>query len=172
MTTPLTFTDKNFLETAVVGPEGAVHYTTTTTSGFLGRKVTTISSASGLGGCINWRDEAFAINGVVREWDSIKTHLGGLFSSEYQWKWGPRPFKLEFQDSHNEIIATPTVGNISDTVRFSAYHSHFLEDSERAVIHFPNHMQDEMEKMFLLMAILQTEIHRQDTVTRRRRAAA
>jgi len=58
--------------------------------------------------------------------------------------------------------ATPNFGNPAAAVRFTPYHSHLLHDSERAVIYFPHEMQDELERMFLLMAVLQTEIHRQD----------
>jgi hypothetical protein len=47
-------------------------------------------------------------------------------------------------------------------VRFTTYHRHLLHESEPAVIYFPHQMQDELERMFLLMAILQTEIHRED----------
>jgi hypothetical protein len=46
-------------------------------------------------------------------------------------------------------------------VRFTVYHTHLLRESDRAVIYFPSQM-DEGERMFLLMAILETEMHRQD----------
>ncbi|KAK7050760.1 hypothetical protein R3P38DRAFT_3174232 [Favolaschia claudopus] len=47
MSLPLTFTDDKILKIALVGPDNAVHYTTSTTSGVLGRKTTTVSGASG-----------------------------------------------------------------------------------------------------------------------------
>ncbi|KAJ7348056.1 hypothetical protein DFH08DRAFT_960413 [Mycena albidolilacea] len=162
MAIALTFVDKKLLDTTVVGPDGGVRYTTTTTSGFRGRKITTISAASGLTGYINWREHVFVINGVQREWDSLKSRSGGIFSSEREWSWGNRPFHLKYHDSHKELLATPTTGNPADTVRFTTYHSHLLHDSERAAIYFPHQMVDEIERMFLLMAILQTEMHRQD----------
>ncbi|KAJ7895192.1 hypothetical protein B0H14DRAFT_2558770 [Mycena olivaceomarginata] len=49
---------------------------------------------------------------------------------------------------------------MADTVRFMMYRPNLLRESERAAIYFPSHM-DEVERMFLLMAILQTEMHRQ-----------
>ncbi|KAJ6462637.1 hypothetical protein C8R47DRAFT_1202155 [Mycena vitilis] len=58
--------------------------------------------------------------------------------------------------------ATPTTANVALTVRFTPYHSHLLHDNERAVLYLPQQMQDEIERMFLLMAILHTEMHRQD----------
>ncbi|KAJ6462142.1 hypothetical protein C8R45DRAFT_1178591 [Mycena sanguinolenta] len=163
MSMQLTFADKKLLDTAIIAPDRGVHYTTTTTSGFRGRKITTIAAASGLVGFINWREKLFVINGVQKQWSHIKSHTGGLFSSEHDWNWGSRPFKLKYQDSHKELIATPVVGNVADIVRFTTYHSHMFHDSERAMIYFPYQMQDEIERMFLLMAILETEIHRQDT---------
>ncbi|KAF8212795.1 hypothetical protein K438DRAFT_1928045 [Mycena galopus ATCC 62051] len=166
MAIPLQFADRKLLETVVVGPEGAVHYTLTTTHGLRGRKITTIAAASGISGLINWREKVFVINGVQREWDSLKTHTGGLFSADRDWNWGPRPFKLKYHDSHKELLATPLVGDPGDTVRFTTYHKHLLHENERAKIYFPQQMRDESERMFLLMAILQTEIHRLDAEDR------
>jgi hypothetical protein len=47
-------------------------------------------------------------------------------------------------------------------VRFTTFQSHLFHDNERAILYFPDQMQDETERMFIMMAILQTEIHRQD----------
>lgn len=58
--------------------------------------------------------------------------------------------------------ATPSSDNGAGTVRFTPFHQHLLKDNERAAIYFPLQMQDEIERMFVLMAILQTETHRQD----------
>jgi hypothetical protein len=81
MSIALTFVDKKLLESAVIGPEGVVHYTLDTTSGFLGRKISTITAASGLVGIINWREKLFIINGVQQEWEDLEEKTGGLFSS-------------------------------------------------------------------------------------------
>lgn len=54
------------------------------------------------------------------------------------------------------------MGSDSDTVRFTPRHPHLVHDNERAVIYFPHQLQDETERMFLLLAVLQTELHRQD----------
>ncbi|KAJ7144123.1 hypothetical protein C8R44DRAFT_846097 [Mycena epipterygia] len=162
MSIALTFVDQNLLDSPVVGAEGAVYYTTSTTSGFRGRKVTTIMAASGLVGVINWREKKFIINGVQRDWDDLESRSGGIFSSEREWNWGNRPYNLKYHDSHKELLATPNFGNAAGTVRFTTYRSHLLHSNEPAVIYFPHQMQDELERMFLLMAILHTEIHRQD----------
>ncbi|KAJ6589315.1 hypothetical protein B0H19DRAFT_1248862 [Mycena capillaripes] len=163
MPIPLTFTDKTILETTVVGPEGTVHYTTTNAKpGWGGRQITIITAASGLVGSINWREKTFVINGVQRAWDDLKSRSGAILSSEQEWNWGNRPFKLKYQNSHKELLATSTAGNTTFTVRFTPYRHHVLHDNERAVIYFPPEMQDEGERMFVLMAILQTEIHRLD----------
>ncbi|KAK7038565.1 hypothetical protein R3P38DRAFT_2906548 [Favolaschia claudopus] len=172
MTLALTFADKKLLDTAVIGPDGAVHYTTTTTSGLRGRKITTVGAASGIIGFINWRDKTFVINGVPRSWDDLKSRSGGLFSSEREWNWANRPFKLQYHDSHQELLATPLAGNIADTVRFTTSHPHLFHDNDRAMIYFPYQMQDEIERMFILMAVLHTETHRQDEQARVARNAA
>lgn len=80
MSVALTFTDKKIIDTALVDPTGAVHYTTSTTSGLMGRKMTTISAASGLVGFINWREKVFVINGVRQSWEDLKHRSNGIFS--------------------------------------------------------------------------------------------
>ncbi|KAJ6470887.1 hypothetical protein C8R45DRAFT_1014858 [Mycena sanguinolenta] len=162
MTTVLTFIDKKLLDTPVVGDEGAVHYTTSTTKGLMGRKVTTITAASGLVGYINWREKIFVINGLEWSWSQLRSRSSGFFEPLYQWQWGDKSYKLEYHDMHRSLLATPSSGNVADTVRFTPYHPHLMRDNEKAIIHFPNQVQDEAERMFLLMAILQTDIHRQD----------
>ncbi|KAF7367068.1 hypothetical protein MSAN_00966200 [Mycena sanguinolenta] len=151
MSTALTFIDRKILDSPVIGPEGAVHYTTSTTHGFRGRKVTTITAASGL-----W------------SWNKVRSRSMGFFNPSYEWNWGKRSYQLKYHDSHKTLLATPTSGNTADTVQFRPYNPHLLRDNERAIIFFPHQMQDEVERMFLLMAILQTDIRRQDAA----RAAA
>ena len=81
MAIALTFTSKKILESALVSPDGAVHYTTQTTHGLLERKATTITAASGVVGVINWRDKVFVLDGLQRAWGDLKSKPGGLFSS-------------------------------------------------------------------------------------------
>ncbi|KAJ7144124.1 hypothetical protein C8R44DRAFT_973794 [Mycena epipterygia] len=171
MSIALTFVDQKLLDSPLVGAEGAVYYTTSTTSGFRGRKVTTIMATSGLVGVINWREKMFIINGVQHDWDDLKSRSGGIFSSERDWNWGNRPYNLKYHDSHKELLATPNFGSAAGTVRFTTYRPHLLHGNEPAVIYFPHQMQDELERMFLLMAILQTEMHRQDNARNGRNAA-
>lgn len=80
MSTALTFVEKKLLESPVIA-DGTVHYTTSTTTGFRGRKITTITAASGLVGMINWREKTFVINGVQRKWDDLKRHSAGILHS-------------------------------------------------------------------------------------------
>jgi hypothetical protein len=71
----LIFTQKNLLESTLVDSSGALHYTTATTTGLHGRKVTTITGASTVGE-INWREKTFAIGDVCRGWDALRSHVG------------------------------------------------------------------------------------------------
>jgi hypothetical protein len=81
MSTALTFVTEELLNTTIVAPDGGVHYTTTTTDGWLGRKVTTVSATSGLVGFIDWREKVFIINGVQQKWDELKSRPKGILSS-------------------------------------------------------------------------------------------
>ncbi|KAJ7144155.1 hypothetical protein C8R44DRAFT_759544 [Mycena epipterygia] len=168
MSIAFTFADQNLLDSPLVGAEGTVHYSTSTTSGFRGRKLTTLMAASGLIGVIDWRKKIFVIDGVQRGWDTLKSRSGGIFSSEREWNWGSRPYHLKYHDSQKELLAKPNFGNAAGTVRFTTYRSHLFRDNEPAVIYFPHQMQDELERMFLLMAMLKTEVDRQDSARRAR----
>ncbi|KAK7062474.1 hypothetical protein R3P38DRAFT_2835337 [Favolaschia claudopus] len=135
MSIPLTFTGDNILKTALIGPDNAVHYTTSTTSG-----------ASGANGVINWRDKTFTIHGEERKWKDLKSRtVGYLARAEREWNWGPRPFRLKYHNSQKELLATPSTGNPADTVRFTVHRPHLLHENEPAVIYFPPQMQDESE---------------------------
>ncbi|KAJ7445425.1 hypothetical protein FB451DRAFT_1412707 [Mycena latifolia] len=166
MTTALTFTDKDLLGSPLAGTDGAVCYTTSTTRGFRGRKTTTITSP-GLVGLIDWREKTFTIGGVQRKWDEMKKRSTGIFSSEREWSWGHSAYKLKYHHGDKELLATPPSGP-AGAVRFTPYHSHLFHSNEPAAISFPAHLHDEEERMFVLMAILQTEIHRQDTELQRK----
>ncbi|KAJ7458146.1 hypothetical protein FB451DRAFT_1508519 [Mycena latifolia] len=160
MTTALTFTDKDLLGSPLVGADGVVRYTTSTTRGFRGRKTTTIMGP-GLVGLIDWREKTFTIGGVQRKWDEMKKRSAGVFSSEREWSWGNRAYKLKYHHGDKELLATPPSGP-AGVVRFTPYHPHLFHSNEPAAIYFPPHLHDEEERMFVLLAILQTEIHRQD----------
>ncbi|KAJ6616701.1 hypothetical protein B0H10DRAFT_1948866 [Mycena sp. CBHHK59/15] len=86
--------------------------------------------------------------------------MGGLFSSTHEWDWDNRPYTLKYHNSHKELLATQNSG-YRGTVRFTTYQSHLLHDNVLATIHLPYEI-DEIEKMFLLMAVLYTETCRQD----------
>ncbi|KAJ7458148.1 hypothetical protein FB451DRAFT_1372328 [Mycena latifolia] len=162
MSITLTFSDKELLASPVMGPDGAVRYTTSTTQGFLGRKITTIMAASGLVGIINWREKTFMLNGVERKWDELKSRSDGIFSSEREWNWANRPYKLKYDTWEKELLATPSFGSEAGAVRFTTYQAHLMRENEPALLYFPHELRDELERMFLLMAILQTETTRAD----------
>ncbi|KAJ7762152.1 hypothetical protein B0H16DRAFT_1719193 [Mycena metata] len=163
MALPLTFMDRELIHSVVVGPDGGVCYTLSSTSGaFRGRKITTITAASGFVGIINWRRHLFVLNGVEQKWDHVRVKLGGIFSSKWQWNWDGRPYTLKYHQSDKELWATPNFDGAAGTVRFTTYNVRLFHENDRAVLYLPHQMQDETEQMFVLMAILQTEIDRQD----------
>jgi hypothetical protein len=71
----LTFAHKDHLQSPLVDATGAVHYTTATTTGIRGNKVTTITAASVVGE-IDWRKKTFALGGVRRGWDALRSDVG------------------------------------------------------------------------------------------------
>ncbi|KAJ7216077.1 hypothetical protein GGX14DRAFT_696445 [Mycena pura] len=167
-TTPLTFTDKHILDSGVVDPAGMLRYTTGTTRGFVRRKVTNITGANGIVGTIDWREKAFTINGVQRRWDEVMKKLPGggrrFRDSTYEWNWSSKQYRLEYHNSHKELLATSTASPTTETVRFVPASSvPFHHDGGHAVMYMPPHLEfDQVEEMFILIAILYTDVHRQD----------
>lgn len=76
-----TFAEKDLLNSPLYS--GDIRYTLSTTTGFWGRKATTLASpgvfSSRALGVINWRKERFKIGEVHRKWSDLK-HRTGLFS--------------------------------------------------------------------------------------------
>ncbi|KAJ7708612.1 hypothetical protein B0H16DRAFT_1481210 [Mycena metata] len=160
MALALTFMDRKLTDSVVVGPDGGLYYALSTTHGFRGRKIMTITAASGLVGIVNWREDVFILNGVEKKWNQIRARSGGIFSSGIG-----RPYTLKYHNSHKELLATPDLDSTARTVRFTTYDAHLFRKDDPAVLYFPPQTQDEVERMFLLMVILQTEIDRQDLHT-------
>ncbi|KAJ6559482.1 hypothetical protein DFH09DRAFT_1316791 [Mycena vulgaris] len=158
MSSPLTFVSEKLLESAVVGADGTVHYRTSTMRGFARRKTTTVTAASGLVGSIDWRAKTFSI-GVhtnTNKNNQITIHL-----RERDWSWAGQTYKFKYHHSHTELLATPTSGDAT-AVRFTVYQSHLVHADVPASIRFPEDMPDETARMFVLLAILQMELHRLD----------
>ncbi|KAJ7657207.1 hypothetical protein DFH06DRAFT_1328032 [Mycena polygramma] len=88
---------------------------------------------------------------------------GPVFDKERQWSLGNKSYKLK-PDGLRTLVATPlaSTGSDASTVRLDTYHTHLFGENERAAIHFPPEMQDEVERLFLLMALLETQMRRQD----------
>lgn len=84
-----TFTKKDLLNSPLLPSHhlnsSGISYTLSTTTGLLGRNVTTLASSGGfsmhtlLSGAINWRKRRFEIGGVQRKWSILKCRTG-LFS--------------------------------------------------------------------------------------------
>ncbi|KAJ7141607.1 hypothetical protein C8R46DRAFT_1318092 [Mycena filopes] len=169
MSFALTFARPTLLESPVVAPDGNVHFTTSSTHGSHGRKRTTVTAASGRVGVINWRDDLFIIDGVEKKCDEPKAHTGGAFGSERVWTWAiERPYMLKYDNATREVLATPNFSGVAGPVHFKVYDPALGQENENenenaAVLRFPAEIQDETERMFLLMAMLQTEMLREDS---------
>ncbi|KAJ7436437.1 hypothetical protein FB451DRAFT_1454764 [Mycena latifolia] len=134
MSIALTFSDKELLASPVMGPRRRL----------------------GLVGIINWRDKTFTLNGVERKWDELKSRSDGIFSSEREWNWANRPYKLNRPEGDAEFRKRSGRCALHDVP------SALLHESQRAVLYFPHERQDESERMFLLMAILHMDTTRED----------
>ncbi|KAJ7056397.1 hypothetical protein C8F01DRAFT_1311310 [Mycena amicta] len=155
----LTFSNKKLVDSSLIGEDGGVYYTTSSTEGAIrGRKVTTIRAASGLVGMIDWRKNVFVINGVEKPFGDVRS--GGFLTNwrGRRWQWSNKTYKVKFHRMQKAILDDMHFG----TVRFTTCEPHLLRKTEQATIQFPYEMQDEIERMFVLMAILQTEMHKQD----------
>ncbi|KAJ7035912.1 hypothetical protein C8F04DRAFT_1233415 [Mycena alexandri] len=162
MTLAITFVDRKLVDSSVIGPDGGVRYTTGSTDGSRGLKLTTIAATSGLVGSINWREELFVINGVEKKWDELKSQSGRKFGPQREWNWDNKPYTFKYQNCAKELLVTPNSSGDVGTVRFTTSDAGSLHENDNAVVYFPEEMQDDTERMFLLIAILQTEMHRQD----------
>ncbi|RDB20789.1 hypothetical protein Hypma_012149 [Hypsizygus marmoreus] len=110
-----------------------VSYSTSTTSGFLGRKVTTLTPSASfnayatLGAAINWREETFEVGGRMKKWEDLTHKTGGMFSrqgppglhsvhsfytdtlsihSKREWTWSDRTYMVKFHDHDDHWTAT------------------------------------------------------------------
>jgi hypothetical protein len=87
MTLALTFENtKDLLNSTLVGDDGALHFTTRTTRvPIRGRKLTTITSASGTtAGAIDWVGKTFILDSMPRKWETLRSKRS-LFTT-----WVPR----------------------------------------------------------------------------------
>ncbi|KAJ7055787.1 hypothetical protein C8F01DRAFT_1373308 [Mycena amicta] len=166
--TTFTFTSKKLVDCALAGPDSGVYYSTSSTTGAIrGRKITTIRGASGLVGMIDWKRKTFSINGVEKSFDDEKPFddvCSGGFLTNWRgrsWQWTDKSFKVESQHMQKEILATSDDMG-SGVVRFASYEPHLISKNEAATIRFPYEMQDEIDRLLVLMAILQPEMHEQD----------
>ncbi|KAJ7613531.1 hypothetical protein FB45DRAFT_874481 [Roridomyces roridus] len=163
-TLSLTFTNPkhDLIDTPLTAPDGEVHFTLSTMNGMLGRKITTITSTSGLVGTIHWRENSFSLDGVQVPVKDLKTKSGGLLSREREWKWKNWGYKLKYHDWEKELRAVPTHEHAAGNVSFWPYRPLIYKDGDLATIQFPEIMKNEEERLFALMAILYTDMERQD----------
>ncbi|KAJ7193769.1 hypothetical protein GGX14DRAFT_587508 [Mycena pura] len=166
MALALTFSKPNLLESQLVGTDGVVYYTTRTTRGFRGRKVTTIPAASGTVGTIDWRQRRFIIDGGQCEWSAAPEKCS----------WGDNSYALKYQNSAKGLVVTrnsqavPKLADSTETllnapsVKYTAQPTN-QGAKDPATITFPHELRDEVERMFVLMAILRIETMREDVAS-------
>ncbi|KAG6915586.1 hypothetical protein DXG01_010854 [Tephrocybe rancida] len=102
MSTRLTFTTKDILNSRLEPAHGSTSYQIDTTRGLLGRKTTSLSPLSGIPfngvpGAIKWHKAQFDVNDEKRKWSNLQ-HRTGLFSSSRRWQW-TGSFKVKYRNN-------------------------------------------------------------------------
>lgn len=81
-----TFNTHDILNSTLIPDQAydTLFYTTSTTSGFLGRKVTTLVPSTqkdgAFRGVINWKEDTFEIGGTIRKRLDLKRNPGGILN--------------------------------------------------------------------------------------------
>lgn len=78
---PLRFDSRDMLNSALVGPDGMVEFTTNTPPDDYAHKRTIILGRSGARAAINWAAKSFVLEGLERPWSQLKKTVGGPLSS-------------------------------------------------------------------------------------------
>ncbi|GLB38118.1 hypothetical protein LshimejAT787_0411690 [Lyophyllum shimeji] len=164
-----TFSSKDILNSELhcaAAGRPPVSYTIHTTTGFLGRKTTSLvlfagstSRYQGATAAIHWKKHTFEIGGVSRDWADLKQHAGGIFSRKRIWRWSGQSYTVKF---HYPIwTATSNSAQRPTTTTFTLYNFHWFRASEPAYISFPPDISEE-DTVFLILVLLYSERKRQD----------
>ncbi|KAJ7056394.1 hypothetical protein C8F01DRAFT_1156086 [Mycena amicta] len=160
----LTFTDKHVENASILGPDGATHYTAHTLHGILRRRklttVTAIAGPGGLVGVIDWSKKTFEVEGVVRSWKDVCVEPHRILS-DYKgktWRWSTNSYLFKHNITQRELLKTLIA-------RFTSPQINLLTKSKPASFQFLHPLQDQVEEMFILLVVIQTEVKRQDTET-------
>ncbi|KAJ7056438.1 hypothetical protein C8F01DRAFT_1121988 [Mycena amicta] len=168
MTTPhLTFTDKHVENASLLGPDGATHYTAHTLSGSLHRRqLTTVTvTATGLVGIINWGEKTFEVNGVARSWNDVCLEPRQIMSDGKTWRWSTNSYTFKRNTFQRELLVTsPSVAPGAETIiaRFTSPQVHLLTKNTPASFQFLHPLHDQVEEMFILLVVIQTQVKRRD----------
>ncbi|KAJ7785264.1 hypothetical protein DFH07DRAFT_763862 [Mycena maculata] len=157
MSRELTFKSKDILNSHLHAGHSNP-YTTSTSSGVLGRKTTTLKTGflSGSAGKIDWRDKEFKIGGRTKKWRKVESS-GGWFTSGREWEWAGYTYTVKH--SHHKWTAT---NSHREVAYFTPYQSHLLRSSEHASLYISPEIQDEHQRVFLILVLLYSETKRQD----------
>ncbi|RDB20596.1 hypothetical protein Hypma_012121 [Hypsizygus marmoreus] len=155
-----TFASKNMLNSVIQSDtDHTPYYTTHTTSGFRGRKVTTITGpapAQQISGTIHWRTGIFDVGGVQRSTAEVKRKLGGLFDGDREWKWSGHTYVVT--SIGGQWVATqPSHQTPSAVLRLSS-------DSPITVSFAPDVAIE--DTFFLLMIFIYSETKEEDIRTK------
>ncbi|KAJ7107051.1 hypothetical protein C8R44DRAFT_744919 [Mycena epipterygia] len=169
---PLKFEVEDLLNSALVGPDGTVEYTTASETKSKSRgPTTTIVAKSGLRGVIDRRAKTFEIGGATRPTGELKRRLK---HGEREWKWSESKIHYLTRYSWKDhewtmrvIHARPTWGWDDPTDEFVEPQPVARFTPNSRVLSFASAFQNDAlatERLFLLMVLLSSEIRRKDSL--------
>ncbi|KAJ7645067.1 hypothetical protein DFH06DRAFT_1212307 [Mycena polygramma] len=158
MSLDLTFKSKDILNSHMhAGHSNA--YITSSSSGILGRKTTTLKThgfLSGSAGKIHWRHKTFEIGGKTKKWRKVESSAG-WFTSGREWEWSGHTYTVK----HSHHTWTATNAHV-EVARLTPHKSHLLRASEHAFLQISPEIQDEHQRAFIILVLLYSETKRLD----------
>ncbi|KAL1743716.1 hypothetical protein HDZ31DRAFT_64789 [Schizophyllum fasciatum] len=156
MPSSLTFSSKDILNSLVIMDNGSTAFTTHSTKGFRGRKVTSLTGGGAERAVINWRQRTITIGKQSKSLDFLKRPARGWWSSARTWQWGAASYELHYSSWEWTASSSGTV-----VARFYPYHSRVFHQSDPATLLFMHDLPP-FEATFLLVAFIYMEMRRQD----------
>ncbi|KAJ6535518.1 hypothetical protein B0H19DRAFT_1271267 [Mycena capillaripes] len=175
--TPLHFESRDMLNSALLGPDGVVEFTTDTQIDLYAHRRTFVSSRSGARAAIDWTAKTFSIEGKQRPWTLLKKNVGGPFTSKLRmWHWEETRYTIRYaRDQEGEMCYTVRPsrddgkwekgpgGTRADVARLSPIVVHFFKPPENAIVYLAPDLE-EREGMFLLLVLITSETKRCESI--------
>ncbi|RDB20656.1 hypothetical protein Hypma_012180 [Hypsizygus marmoreus] len=157
----LTFSTPDLLD-ATIQSAGSRSYRTKTSTGFRGRKATSLAIINGkeqqVVGGIDWREKELVVEGKSWELSELKSKVPGPSHILRVWHWGEENYKVNIHG--NQWRATRS-GQLTPLVTFTQAVQNFFSASQPARLCFHVDMP-ETDRIFFILIMIYSEIRRRD----------